>query len=80
MHSSLGRKLYTETPVYGHHLVEQGKQMMPKRISSRVQLFITTPELEGHIVKAEEEKNPRNIVDWCLGRTVLYEESINKSL
>ena len=68
----------TEIPIFGHHLIEGGKQMLPKKIASRIEVHHKIEDLENLVRKAEEGKDPMNIVEWVQQRNAVYEESARK--
>lgn len=78
MHPNRVRRVYSEIPVFGHHLVEGGKNLLPKKIANRIKIHSTVAELEQNLNKAVKGKHPTEIVEWCEQRNAIYEESVKK--
>jgi hypothetical protein len=78
MHPNRVRRVFSEIPVFGHHLIETGKRMLPKKIADRIRVHHTVPLLEENLVKAVPGQDPMDIVAWCEERNAVYEESVRK--
>lgn len=52
--------------------------MLPKKIASRIEVHHKIEDLENLVRKAEEGKDPMNIVEWVQQRNAVYEESARK--
>ena len=78
MHPNRVRRVYTEIPVFGHHLIEGGKRLLPKKIQSRIIVHHTIEHLEEKLCKAAKGGDPMTIVEWCEQRNAVYEESVEK--
>ena len=76
MHPNRVRRVYTEIPVFGHHLIEGGKKLVPKKVRERINVHHTIEDLEVKLCKAQEGENPTTIMQWCEQKNALYEQSV----
>ncbi|CAB9501028.1 expressed unknown protein [Seminavis robusta] len=78
MHPNRIRRVYSEIPVFGHHLVETCKAMLPKKIADRIVIHSSVAQLEAKLVKAVEGEDPTDIVAWCERKEAIYQESVRR--